>query len=231
MKLSLGVFSLNVLLVVGFASNSVAAPMVVSQQTFPDLTTFNCVALFEGEAVAVEQGRISCARNGADVACVVGENPTNGARAAARLAAGARLASRDSRNTNGALVIKGDRGVIAGTTKGAGKAQQAALIGRAYNKSDGVVIPAVETAAGVFAKATLVVPVNLGAHQYDMQDANFIIGRDADGDTSFYGIVTPENDVVVQYIQTGRQGGLRCSNIPSEILGRYLVAPGIAFVN
>jgi hypothetical protein len=129
------------------------------------------------------------------------------------------------------MIIKGDRGIIAGTTKAASKAQQAASIGRSYTRADGVIIPPVENLPGSFAKATLVVPVNLGAHQYDIQESNFIAGRNPDGETSFYAIVTPEHDVVVQYINTDSQGGVKCSNLPSEILGRYLVAPGIAFVN
>jgi hypothetical protein len=215
------------------ASSAFAAPLSLSVDNFPDLRNgFSCTPLFTGTATAAEVGRISCAKDQNKTACVIADDALGGTRAAAKLVAEKRLSSADARGTQGAMVIYGHRGWVAGTARAASKAQLLALKQKPYNAADAVVLAGNGGVAGRFAKATVVAPVNIGDKQYMLQDSNIIAGKDLDGDTSFYAIVTPGGEhAVVKYIRTDGAVELQCSGIPEELLGKYLVAPGLTFIN
>lgn len=214
-------------------SSAFAAPLSVTVDDFPDLRTgFSCTPLFAGAATTAEVGRISCAKGANNTTCVIADEPGGGTRAAAKISEERRITAGDARGTHGAMVIYNNRGIIAGTTRAAAKAQQNALRGRAYNAPDAVVIAGNEGGAGRFAKATVVSPINVFEKQYLIQDSNIVAGKDVDGDTSFYAIVTPGGEhAVVKYIRTSEVIEIQCANIPEELLGKYLVAPGLTFVN
>ncbi len=226
--LTLALASLSVCSTAAFA-----APTSTTEEPFPDFRQgFGCTPLFEGTATTAEAGRISCAKGSNNTACVIGDTAGAGTRAASRLSEEKKVSAADSRNTMGSMVVYNHRGIIAGTTKGSTKAQYNALKGKAYKTADAVVIPAEDTTGGRFAKATIVVPVNIYDKQYMIQDSNLIAGKDLQGDTAFYVIVTPDGeDAVIKYIGLEGIAELKCQNIPVELLGRYLVAPGLAFIN
>jgi hypothetical protein len=212
---------------------SSAVPGGYSEDSFPDFRTgFNCTPLFNSSETTSLVGRIGCARANGITACVVGENYECGTEAAWKLANEQSLGYSLTKNTLGALVIYGDRGVIAGTTKGASRAQQYAISQRVYKNADGVVIPAEDNIAGRFAKGTLLFNYKNGAKRYVVQDSNFIVGKDLDNQTSFYAIVTPGGEyAVVKYIRSNEVVELKCYDVPESLIGGYLAVPGIAFLN
>ncbi len=214
------------------ASNSWAIPYSTSSGAFPDLREeLTCSPLFYGSEQTTVIGRIACSRDGDLTACVVGAYEGAGVAASRKLARQEKLSS-ETKDTFGALVVYADRGVIGGTTRGASRAQQYTLQGRQYKNTDGVVIPASEQGEGRFAKGTLVVKVNATGRRYLVQDANFIAGRDASGGNSFYSIVTPGGEVgVVTYINGESIVQLKCHDIPESLIGDFLTAPGLAFIN
>lgn len=221
-------------LALAFSGSAIAAPMNAIVEPFPDLRgDFNCSQLFADETNAATQGRISCYKASNALACVVGEQSNDGISAAEKLANQAVVPSKDSRDTAGAMIVFAERSIIAGTTKGTSRAQQKVLASQPYKKADALVIPASEFGTGRYAKATIAEPVKVaGSAKYLMQDSNLIVGKNADGITSFYAMVTPDGeDAVVHYISNSGATTLKCSNVPAEILGRFLVAPGIVFLN
>ncbi len=232
MKSFLSVF---VFLFLNLCANSFswAIPGGYSEDSFPDFRTgFNCAPLFNSSETTALVGRIGCARANGITACVVGEDDECGTEAALKLANEQTVGYSYTKNTLGALVVYGDRGVIAGTTKGASRAQQYALSQRLYKNSDGVVIPADDNIAGRFAKATLLFNYKSGGKKYVFQDSNFIVGKDLDNQTSFYAIVTPGGEyAVVKYIRSDEVVELKCYNVPESLIGGYLTVPGLAFSN
>lgn len=234
MERKLGLLSLVTVIALTLPGATMAAPLNAVVEPFPDLRgDFSCSQLFADETNAATQGRISCFKASNALACVVGEQSNDGVDAAQKLANQAVVPSKDSRDTAGAMIVYADRAIIVGTTKGASRAQQKILTSQPYKKTDALVVPASEHVAGTYAKATIAEPVSVpGSAKYLMQDSNIIVGKNADGVTSFYAMVTPDGeDAVVHYIRNSGTATLKCSNVPAEILGRYLVAPGVVFLN
>lgn|GEM_PF-6836968 len=217
------------------SASAFAAPTNPVVEAFPDLRgQFECSDLFAAGTSAASQGRISCYKGANALACVVGEQAGDGAAAAQKLATQVVVPSKNARDTVGAMIVYPDRGFISGTTKGASQAQQKVLSGQPYKKANAIVAPVSNNVAGRFAKATMVEPIkSIGTGKYLIQDSNMIAGKNIDGVTSFYAVVTPDGeDAVVHYIRDSADNvTLRCASVPSEILGRFLVAPGVVFLN
>jgi hypothetical protein len=231
-KLTVKVFS-TLMLMGASSSLCLAAPTTAAVAEFPDLSNeMSCAPLFESTERNATQGRISCFRTDDIFACVIGEDIEDGAGAAQKLAEGKTVSSALAKNTTGAMVVYPDRGVIAGITKGVSKAQKKISKGELYKQADAVIVPAPDHQAGRFAKATVGVPVTVGKKKYIFQDSNIIVGKDADNITSFFAVVTGlGSDAVVHYVRGSDRVSIKCSNVRAELLGDYLVAPGLIFNN